>query len=234
MTQIEGLQWILFDADHTLFDFDRSARISLIDTLERNGVTLPDNTIERYFEINKNCWRDYEMGLIDRETLAHRRFELFFDEAGVSNVDPRDFNAEYLSQLPLHPYFLESAPELIRKVGQRFRMGIITNGLKEVQRPRLKNSGIDRHFDVIVVSGEIGLAKPSNAYFQYVHDKIDRPDKSSVLVVGDGIHSDMRGGIDFGYRTCWYNPAGAEAPKDCQPEYDIRSHAGLETLLGLH
>jgi len=225
------LDWILFDADHTLFDFDRSARISLQDTLDDYGLIYTDETIEEYFVINRSCWRAYEQGKIDRSTLARRRFELLFEKMGVDEVDPVLFNTAYLSHLPGHPYFLEGAPEILEVVGKHFKMGIITNGLKEVQRPRLLKSGIDHHFEVIVVSGEIGLAKPDPAYFEYAHREMKMPEKDRVLVVGDGLYSDMQGGIAYGFRTCWYNPSGALATDDIQPDHQVASHAELIELL---
>ena len=77
------LQWLLFDADHTLFDFDRSARISLRTAFSQHGVSITEEQSARYFVINKACWREYEQGKIDRHTLARKRFDIFFDEIGV-------------------------------------------------------------------------------------------------------------------------------------------------------
>ncbi len=225
------LEWILFDADHTLFDFDRSARISLQDTLDEYGIAYTDLTVESYFAINRACWRAFEQGRIDRATLTRSRFELFFEEIGVEGIDPLAFNAKYLSHLPEHPYFLEGALEALEIVGQHFKMGIITNGLQEVQRPRLLQSGIDHHFEVIVVSDEIGLAKPDPAYFAHVHREMNMPEKDRVMVVGDSLFSDMHGGITYGFRTCWYNPSGTPATDDIRPDHQVRSHAELIDML---
>jgi YjjG family noncanonical pyrimidine nucleotidase len=225
------LDWILFDADHTLFDFDRSARISLQGTLDKYGIAHTEETLEDYFVINRACWREYEEGKIDRGTLTRRRFELFFEKIGIDGVDPLMFHATYMSQLPEHPYFLEGAPGVLDVVGQFFRMGIITNGLQEVQRPRLLKSGIAHLFELIVVSGEIGLVKPDPAYFAYAHREMKMPEKDRVLVVGDSLYSDMHGGMTYGFRTCWYNPSGSPATEDIQPDYEVRSHAELIELV---
>lgn len=229
----EHLDWILFDADHTLLDFDRSAHHALHHVLELNGKDLSEDQVNLYYRFNKQCWQEYERGLIDRETLARKRFELFFEAVGIDDMDPWETNRVYLAELPKHPYFLDQAMDLLERVRGHFKMGIITNGLKEVQRPRLQKTGIEGFFDVIVVSGEIGLAKPDGAFFQYAHDEMKHPTKDKVMVVGDSIYSDMLGGIDFGYRTCWYNPARSEAPDDIIPEYQVHSHKGLMELLGL-
>ena len=77
---LDTFDWILFDADHTLFDFDRSARASLSTKLTDHGIQYTEEDIELYFAINKACWRAYEEGKIDRHTLTRKRFQDFFEQ----------------------------------------------------------------------------------------------------------------------------------------------------------
>ena len=225
--------WVLFDADHTLFDFDRSARHALEHMFNEVGVEVSEELFQEYFKINKACWRQYEEGLIGRDILARRRFEMFFELAGVEGVDPVWFNSAYLAQLPNHMYYLEIAEDLVQRASTNYRLGMITNGLAEVQRPRLMRSSLHPHFDIVVVSGEIGLAKPDGAYFAYAHEQMARPDKERVLVVGDSLFSDIKGGNDYGFRTCWYNPDGLDAEENINPEFEVHSHHTLLELLGV-
>ena len=50
-------------------------------------------------------------------------------------------------------------------------------------------------------------SKPAREIFDYAFEKFGITDKSSVLMVGDLLSSDMRGGEDYGIDTCWYNPS---------------------------
>jgi len=229
----QEIDWILFDADHTLFDFDRSSRRALQLTLEEHGVDHHPSHFDTYDVFNKQCWQAYEQGHIDRSTLVLTRFQLFFNEIQETQLDALAFNKKYLSKLPELPYFIPGAPELIKHLVHHFSLGIITNGLKEVQRPRLEATGLDAHFKVIVVSGEIGLAKPDPAYFDFVHEQMERPDKARVLVVGDSLYSDIGGGSNYGFRTCWYNPGGEPDDPDGSAEFVVKSYEDLLMLLNL-
>ena len=219
--------WLLFDADHTLFDFDRSAEESLYLTMEEAGLNPNGNAFEIYREINVQCWREFEHGLITREELTTKRFTLFFENQGIV-LDPLQFHHDYLAKLPMRPYLLPGALELLEEVSKHHTLGLITNGLKEVQRPRLINADMEKYFSVIVISGEIGFQKPDHAYFNHAYTKMGEPDKSRVLVIGDNLHADIGGGLGFGFHTCWYNPAGSPGDPAIEPHFEIRALEHLQ------
>lgn len=225
--------WILFDADHTLFDFDKSARSALSATLRENRIADPGHFYEIYRDINARCWHAFEEGQIDATVLRHVRFELFFDAIELEHPDPVGFNDAYLSKLPELPYFMDGAMEALKRWRGFYKYGLITNGLKEVQRPRLEFSGLISFFDIVVISGEIGLAKPDNAYFDHAHSLMGRPEKSRVLVIGDNLNSDISGGQSFGFRTCWYNPGSKDLDGAVKPDFQIAHFRELDEILGL-
>jgi len=223
--------WILFDADHTIFDFDRSSEEALTDTLDKHGVVPQDHHWGVYWSINKECWAAFERGEMERETMRELRFSRFFDSIGAPHLNAESFGSDYLQLLPQKPYFLDGAVELLDSLHGRVKLGIITNGLREVQRPRLESTGIDRLFEVIVVSGEIDQVKPNHGFFDYTHGQMGRPDKRRVLVVGDSLTADIAGGLAFGFKTCWFNPSGHQGLTDITPHYEVgRLHEVLSIL----
>ncbi len=230
---LNEIDWILFDADHTLFDFDRSSKQALTDELEVHGTRLSEEQYQDYFVINRECWRQYERGQISRETLATLRFERFFEKYGITGIDCTEFNRQYLDRLPGYPFMMDTALDTLAATHQKVRLGLITNGLKEVQRPRLRASGLDRYFDCIVVSGEIGLAKPDPAYFQYAYDLMGMPEKERVLVVGDSLFADIYGAMQFGFKACWFNSDERSDDIGVGPDYVATSHKELRNLLEL-
>ena len=175
-----NFEWVLFDADHTLFDFDKSAEESLAETMLAYGVRHEKGHWQLYSSINKRCWTAYENGEIDRETMRTQRFTIFFEAIGAEVQDVEGFASQYLNTLPARPYFIDGAVDVLNRLHGKIRMGLITNGLKEVQRPRIVKTGIDKYFEVIVVSGEIGIMKPEHAYFEFVHVQMSRPQKERV------------------------------------------------------
>ncbi len=98
---------------------------------------------------------------------------------------------------------------------------MITNGLSDVQRPRLEASPIGDYFTAVTISDEIGIAKPDAGIFDASFAAMGQPAKSDVLLIGDSLTSDIRGGVNYGIDTCWYNPAGKPNANGLTPTYEI-------------
>ncbi len=107
---------------------------------------------------------------------------------------------------------------------------LITNGLAEVQRPRFAASSIRRHFEGLVISEEVGAAKPDPRIFDVAFAKMEDPKRTEVLMVGDSLSSDIKGGNDSGIDTCWFNPSGRNGEHGVEPKYEIRK---LDELLDI-
>ena len=97
---------------------------------------------------------------------------------------------------------------------------LLSNGIGEVARAKITRLDLDRYFDAIVVSGEVGVAKPHGAIFDIVFERLGHPDKATTLMIGDSLTSDIRGGIDYGIDTCWYAP-GASADASSGATYRV-------------
>jgi len=115
-------------------------------------------------------------------------------------------------RLALGAQLIDGAEAVLRALAPTHRFAIITNGLKAVQRSRLAHSPLRDYFVDVIISEEIGAAKPHAAFFETTMARLGHPPKREVLVVGDSLSSDMLGGANFGLDTCWYNPDGAPRP----------------------
>ena len=82
----------------------------------------------------------------------------------------------------------------------------------------------------MVISGEIGLAKPDPAIFDHAFKRIGGPPKETVLMIGDNLGSDILGGSNYGLDTCWFNPTGTPNGHGVEPTYEIRE---LDEILDL-
>jgi 2-haloacid dehalogenase len=107
----------------------------------------------------------------------------------------------------------------------------VTNGLADVQRPRLARSAIGALFDTVVVSEEVGVAKPDARIFEHALRQLGHDDRSTVLMVGDSLASDIQGGCNAGMQTCWLNPSGAANGTAIEPTFEIASLAELRARL---
>ena len=221
--------WLLFDADDTLFDFPRASANALEWTLEQAGLPFEPGFIAVYWRFNQQVWQEFERAEITADELRVKRFRLFFDATRL-NGDPQTVSPLYLRNLALGVELLEGAEEVVRALKARYRLALVTNGLREVQRPRLEGSALRDCFEQVFISDEIGAAKPARAYFDVVFRGIERPPKENVLLIGDSLTSDMQGGLDYGIDTCWYNPTGK--PSALALTYKISHLKELISLLG--
>lgn len=217
---MSSYDWLLLDADNTLFDFDRCEAKALQSALADHGVPFSADHHPIYTQINRQCWRDYEEKKITKAELRLRRFELFFNSIGVS-LDPGKFGRNYLVHLSTAAFLLDGAVELLEQLQAGYHLALVTNGLKEVQRPRLEAGALTNYFEVIIVSDEIGHAKPHAPFFDYTFEQIGHPQKERVLIVGDNINADIKGGLEYGIHACWYNPQKRESPLTIKPTYEI-------------
>lgn len=221
-------QWLLFDVDDTLFDYRQAEDGALAQTFALHGLNFQPEHQLRYKEINHQFWQRLEQKLVTAEVLRVGRFRQLFDEFEI-DFDATQFANSYLVQLGQQTHLIEGAVELITELNGRFQLGLITNGLADVQYPRLERSGLQDYFSAITVSDEVGVAKPNPAIFDEAFRRMSQPAKSKVLIIGDSLSSDMTGGINYGIDTCWYNPNGK--PGSLPVTYDIRQLAELPHLL---
>jgi YjjG family noncanonical pyrimidine nucleotidase len=221
---------LLFDADGTLFDYDRAETWALTETLARHGHRFEADHSRLYRQINDPLWDDFERGAITQDRLKVLRFELFFDHLGLK-LDPDAFSDAYSRQLGQATFLIEGAGEIIAALSHTYRMLIITNGLSDVQRPRFGASSIGHHFVDWVISEEVGFAKPDPRIFDIAFERLGQPAREETLIVGDSLTSDMAGGIAYGIDTCWYNPSGIDAESPLSITHEIRALSQLTVLL---
>ena len=111
----------------------------------------------------------------------------------------------------------------------RCRLGMLTNGAPRVQREKIEAVGIEEYFDAVIVSGEVGIGKPSVEVFDIALQRLGaaaRPGES--VMIGNGLRSDIAGANAAGIRSIWVNRSGARADDDIRPDAEI---ANLNELL---
>lgn len=222
--------WILFDADGTLFDYNRAEQFALEKSFATHAISYAPQYLQEYARVNKGIWQEFEQGQITAEALRAERFRRLFSVIGVS-CDPAAFSATYLEKLSQADFLIDGAFELVDDLSHVYKLAVVTNGLTDVQRSRFGKSPITQYFSVIVISEEIGAVKPDSAYFDHVFDLMGHPERKSVLIIGDSLSSDIQGGINYGIDTCWYNPFNLPYILAVPPTHTITELSDLRTLL---
>lgn len=212
---------IIIDVDDTLFDFRKSERLAISETLSDLGIEPNDETVSLYSRINHEQWKALERGEVKREELLFRRFELLFEALGVEGSS-KLAQSKYERHLGEQVHYVDGAIELLEQLLPRYELYIASNGTAIVQDPRIEKSGISRYFKGIFISERIGYNKPDRRFFDVCLEKMGCPERSEVIIFGDSLTSDILGGINAGVATCWFNPSGKENATDLSPDYEVR------------
>jgi|AntRauTorckE5430_2_1112549.scaffolds.fasta_scaffold02205_4 YjjG family noncanonical pyrimidine nucleotidase len=224
--------WLLFDADNTLWDFSASEASALELVLRNRDIDWSDEVLAQYRIINHQAWSDYENGYLPKEQLRTIRFQRLLEHYRLDHP-AEELSFDYRTYLAASTHMLDGARELLESLKGKYRLGLITNGLKEVQRPRLVSTGLADFFEFVVISDEIGVAKPHAPFFDYAYERMEGVDKSKVLVIGDNPNADVKGAMDYGFDACWLrHPGAADQPK-LKETYRIRDIRDLAGVLHL-
>lgn len=218
--------WILFDADETLFTFDAFGGLQRM--FLDYSVTFTAEDFQDYQAVNKPLWTDYQNGTISALQLQHQRFEGWSERL---SVPAGDLNAAFLNAMAEICVPLPGAVSLLNALKNKVKIGIITNGFTALQQIRLERTGLRDYFDLLVISEQVGVAKPDRKIFDYTFEQMGQPPRDRVLMVGDTAESDILGGMNAGIATCWLNAHGRSLPEGIMPTWEVASLSELERLL---
>lgn len=218
--------WILFDADETLFSFDAFAGLKVM--FKELDVDFTEQDFAEYQAVNKPLWVKYQNGEITAKQLQEERFLMW---ANRLDIAPAELNRRFLNAMADVCQPLEGVREILPLLAQKAKLGIITNGFVQLQQIRLEKTGLREYFEWVVISEEVGVAKPDVAIFEHTFQLMGHPDKARILMVGDNADSDIRGGINAGIDTCWLNVDRKPLPEDIEPTFIATSWAGIRAQL---
>jgi 2-haloacid dehalogenase len=213
-------RWLIFDADGTLFDFHLGETTALRLATRKHGFEYSSYLHDVYNAISAELWGQFERGETTLKNLRVSRFERLFSELGI-DAEPESFNVDFMDDLGLQTQLLPGAEEVIRDLSARFRLLLATNGIAVVQRPRFARSSIRKYFEDVVISDEIGVAKPQAGFMEEAFSKMGEPPRSEVLMIGDSLSSDIAAGVNYGVDTCWFNPENLPLDGAPTPTYTI-------------
>jgi len=199
-----------------LFDYNTAEEESLEEACREAAPNVSSATaLSVYRRINAEYWKRLEQGSITLENLKVGRFADLLRELSVPG-DPRAVSDRYLSLLSQKVYFLPHAREVVQEISRTAALCMVTNGISVVQRGRLAASGIAEYFTAILVSEELGMAKPDPRFFQAACDALKLRGQD-LLCVGDNPIADIEGARAAGIDACWYAPHGRAWPGPGDP-----------------
>ena len=221
---------LLFDVDDTLLDFKKNEQVAFATLFQKLNLPLTTDIFARYQEINHKLWSEFEHGLISKDQVIHTRFRKLAEEFQLdySNQPVEEW---YQNELANGAFMMDGAYELCEKFSKTHRMYIVTNGIATTQYKRLKDSKLDQFFQQIFVSEEIGYQKPAKEFFDYVLEHIPDARKEDMLIIGDSLASDIKGGVLAGIDTCLIQRETKVVEGSIQPKFYIKMLEELEPIV---
>ena len=221
---------IILDLDNTIFDFTKAETVALEQTLRFFRIPITDNLKNSYYEINSKFWKDFENKIIEVNEIKNMRF-LNFCQVNDLNVDAKKMSRLYLENLAKTNFLIDGSLELLEKLSQQYLLSVITNGISFVQKARLENTKIRKYFKSIVISEDVGVSKPNPEIFDILLKNFKNIRKSSILMIGDGLSSDIAGANNAGIDSCWYNPNKITGNISIKPVYTVSNYSEIEKIL---
>ena len=221
----------LFDADNTLYDFDKASAHALQVLFDEYGYAYNAQVPKQLAAISAPFWKRYERGEMSDKDLQKQRFERLFEALGITH-DPVAFNERYLHALGKSPFLIDGAEDICRKIAESNKLlYIVTNGFLTAQMSRLQHSPFSQYVSDAFVSEVVGHKKPSREYFDHVLARIPPVKKDKILMVGDSLTADVAGGNGAGIDSCWFNLRSIKNQTNIAPTYEIRKLRELERFV---
>ncbi len=213
----------LFDLDQTLLDFHASEYKALGIVLKANGLSFSDEIYRAFKAYNKSLWLELEKGNISRTELFTKRFLDVFSrcEGDSSGLDPLKVNDDFIRTMSMNGVLMDGALEFVRKLRENIpdaRIYIASNGATLNAKGRIASTGLARYIDGLFISEDMGVTKPDAAFFDICLKRIGEP-KSSCIMIGDSLSSDMLGAKNASLDSVWFMPSGNV--EEAMAAYDI-------------
>ncbi len=220
----------LVDADDTILNFHGVSALSLRAAFAAHGVKWKEEYLDRFKQINGGLWEALERRELTRGELMERRFHVYLQALGMTELDADAFNRSFLEYLSTHPVYIDGAKEFLIELRKRGRVYIVTNGTAWIQKSRFDIAGLWDYAEEVFVSDLIGFDKPAKEYTEYVVSHIPDFDREKAVWIGDSLSADIKAANAAKITSVWYNPTKKVANGVATPDYDAGS---FEEILGI-
>lgn len=224
---------LFIDLDDTLWDTYHNNKECLEEIYTVHHFDRYYASFEAFFAIywphNEFLWKQYRAGQIDRQTLIIDRFRYMLRPMGIEDTPSvLAINHDFLQRTTTRTRLVAGAIELLDYLRPRYQMYILSNGFREVQDKKLRNSGLAPYFTRMILSEDAGIQKPHKGIFDFALVNTNSRRKET-LMIGDCFEADIFGAHQSRIDQLWLNPS--ELPtQGFSPTYTVKS---LEEIKGI-
>lgn len=225
---------LFFDLDHTLWDFEANARLTLEMLyenlqLEARGVNDFELFYRNYLAHNEKLWERYRKGYIKQEELRVKRMWLSLLDFKIADTElSQQMSVQFLDLLPTRTLLFPHAKQILQYLSDKgYGLHLITNGFEKTQHSKLKHSGLDIYFKEVITSEGSNSLKPNKEIFEFALKKSGALLHESIMI-GDTLEVDIAGAKNVGMDQVFVNHVNAVTEE--KPTYTVRSLKELEEI----
>ena len=149
---------------------------------------------------------------------------------GYSEVDPLTLATGMVEAIDTSAVaFVPGAETALTVASSQGPVGILTNGLADRQRGKLRTLGLQPAVEAIVYAGDLPRRKPHVDPFEAILEALGTR-ANRTLYVGDSLEFDVAGGHNAGLPVAWVRKDRTDAGR-YRPEYVLDSLSELDTIL---
>ena len=225
---------LFIDLDDTIYDFSSASREAFMETYELLHYDRFFDSFNHYYSIyepyNLELWHIYGEGKITKEELNKRRYSYPLEVVGIKDQELADtFCREALGRIPTKNRLIDGAIELLEYLRPKYNMYILSNGFKELQSHKMRTAGIDKYFDALILSEDIGVNKPNRELYEYALEKTGSKLEESIMI-GDMFETDIVGAANIGMKQIYFNPKKKES-NTFAPTYMVTELLQIKDIL---
>ena len=205
------MKHIFFDLDRTLWDFDENSKAALVLLFDELNLDHHLPSFQRFYtaytKINAKLWHLYGTGKLEKSVLRVKRFSDTFIQFDFDNIETAELMAKrYVEVSPYQTRLFPNSINVLQELkNSGFELHIITNGFKEVQHIKLKESKLTDFFNVILCSEEVGKNKPAKEVFLEALSRANAKANESIMI-GDDYFVDVIGAENCGIKGVLFDP----------------------------
>ena len=230
----KNIKAVLFDVDDTLFDrklAQKEVCKLIVKQLPRVFEVFDTECVQEAFLKSDQISTDMFNSGAPSEGLRDKRSRLFLQLLGIKEDYAAAVTEIYVWDSPLVNAAMDGAIPVVKKLSRKFTVGVVSNGLSDVQYRKLETMGLYDLFSCIVLSEVIGIRKPDPAIFQKAASLI-HIQPAECLYVGDSYVNDVIGAKNAGMQACWLNPESIKPPDETiKADFIISKLEQLPSLL---
>lgn len=230
-------RYIIFDADHTLLEFDNDEKAALKDTFADFGYKgATEDELSRCRDLSYAGWAEAGLNDVHKVEIQNGYHALYGEYIYIFmdklikefslNGTAKEVGDRFIKYFSRPGHVIGKSLDVLYRLSEYYELCIATNGLSSVQRGRLSpfDGVISRYF----ISDEISHIKPEKAFFESVLSSLGA-EAGECLMVGDSVASDIIGASSAGMRSCLFNRFHKD-PGGVKADYEIES---IEELLDI-